>query len=198
MASHPFHLSADALFGRSSRRSLALWPVVVGTMPGLVGIIPLHALECLERIRPEIFFVNHPIWTDHECLHARNAILGRCSSQREPSDHRPFHYEIHFALRSGRSLSLQHLEIITMIWLPTLGVALLKSFGDFLANWSAPCSVGVSPGEPIMFAGRANDFLGVLVNFRIVVFLLRIFMLRVNKPATDRDRVQLVRPNAPV
>jgi hypothetical protein len=93
----PFYLTSDALFARFSRRSLVLWPVVVGTMPGLVGVIPLHALECLERIRPEIFFVNHAVWTDHESLHAGNAILCWCSSQREASDHRPFHYEIHFA-----------------------------------------------------------------------------------------------------
>src|SRR6478672_11833278 len=115
-------------------------------MPGLVGIIPLHALERLERIRPEIFFVNHTIWTNHECLHPRNAILRRCSSQCEASDHRPFHYEVHFAHRSGWSLSLQHLEIVAMIRLPTLGVALLKSLGNFFANRPAPCPVGVSPG----------------------------------------------------
>ena len=43
-----------------------------------------------------------------------------------------------------------------------------------------------------MLARCADNALRVLIHLRIVVFLLRIFVLRFIEPATDRDRVQLV------
>ncbi len=49
-----------------------------------------------------------------------------------------------------------------------------------------------------MFSGRADNALRVLVNLRIIVFFLRVVVLRYYVTATNGNRIQFVRADAPV
>ena len=54
-----------------------VWPVVVGRFPGLVRIIFIHALERLESILPQIFFINDPVRANHKGLHSGYPVFSR-------------------------------------------------------------------------------------------------------------------------
>src|SRR4029077_15973682 len=49
-----------------------------------------------------------------------------------------------------------------------------------------------------MFSGSADDSLRILIHFGIVVLFQSVFLLRFHESATDRDRIQFIRSDAPV
>src|SRR6476620_5024958 len=210
MVDHPIccvRWPTKAAIGATSKLSLLvscaalfffLGPVVSGWFPSLVRIIGVHGLKGLEGIWPEIFLIHNAIRADHECLAPRNPTFCRRGHERESANHRSPDDEIGFTAGRSRALLLQHLEIITVIRLRALCVTLLKSFSDFFSHWTAPSAVRILPGEAILLARCANNALRILIHLRIIMLLLRIFLLRIIKPATDRDCVEFIRANTAV
>src|SRR4029077_4797321 len=82
--------------------------------------------------------------------------------------------------------------------LAPLRVALLQRFGDFFSHWTSPSSIRVLPRQTIMFPRRADDSLGVLVHFGIVVLFLSIFLLRVDETTANGNGVQFVGADTPI
>src|SRR5215203_5003910 len=97
-----------------------------------------------------------------------------------------------------RSLFCENLKIITVKRSRISGVGFLDLFGGSLADRSAPFSVRVLPCQPVLFARRADDALGILVDQRAVVLCQRVFMLGFDIAATNFDGVQLVSADSPV
>src|SRR5438046_5003438 len=129
----------------------------------------------------------------HERFPAAHAIFFRRGRKAEPADHCSSDHEIYFTPRRSRTLLLQHFEIVTVIWFGFVGIALFESFGHPFANRAAPSSIRIFPGQTIVFSGCADDLLRILIYFGIIMLLLRIFLLRIIEPATDRDRIELIR-----
>src|SRR5947208_8028937 len=102
-------------------------------------------------------------------------------------------HEIYFSSGRSRTLLLQHFEIVTAIRFALVAIALFESFGHLFADRTAPGSIRIFPGQTIVFSGGADDLLRILIHFGIIMLLLRIFLLRIIEPATDRDRVELIR-----
>lgn len=80
----------------------------------------------------------------------------------------------------------------------SLDVAFLDRVRDVFTDWSVPLAVGCQPGETILFARGADDPLRVLVHFRTVMLLERVFLLCFDKAMTDVDSVQFVAADAAV
>ncbi len=82
-------------------------PLIVRRFSSLVRVIPIHALEGLQRVR-EIFLVNDSVWANHECFYSGDAILGRHRRQGESANHGSLHDEVGkaaaftFTMDSGR------------------------------------------------------------------------------------------------
>src|SRR4029077_9845622 len=143
--------SLGSLSLRCGTLVLVVFHVVLSDFPTLVRIVLIHALECLKGIRSEIFLVHDPIWANDKGHDSSHAILGGRSSEGEPADHRAANHEVHLSHGRRRSLSLEHLEVVTVIRLNPLRVALLQRFGDFFSNRTSPSSVRVLPRQPVMF-----------------------------------------------
>ena len=84
-----------------------------------------------------------------------------------------------------------------MKWLSLVAVALFQGLRDFLPNRTAPGAIRILPGQAILFPGRADDLLSVLIDLGIVVLFRGIFMLGFYKAAANFERVQLVCANTP-
>src|SRR5690348_10321718 len=172
-------------------------PLVVRTMPRLIRIVPVHVLDYFKSLRPQVFLVNYSIVADDECLYAGDAVFCRSGNKAESTDHDALDYVIELAERRGRTLPLQHLEIVAV----KTGLAGLIAFLYRLSNWPADgparCSIGILPIQTIVLPGRTEDSLRILVHARIVMYLRSVFLLGLNKTATDLDCVQFVCANAP-
>ena len=177
---------------------LVLLNIILSYFPSFIGIVPVHALKCLQRIRPKIFLVHDSVSANDKGLHSRNPILGRCCSKGESADHCSFHDKVHLAQRRSGTLPFQNFEIVAVKWLTPLCVALLQRFGDFFSNWTSPRSVRVLLRQTIMFPRRADDSLGVLVYLGIVVLFLSIFLLRFDETTANGNRVQFVGTDTPI
>src|SRR4030095_17022877 len=175
-----------------------LWPFVLSHFPSLVGIIGIHGLKGLEGIRPEILLIHNATRADHECFYPRNLIFGRRGHKAEPTDHCASDDEIYFTSGRGRALLRQHFEVVTVIRLTLFGIALRESIGHLFANRAGPGSIRIFPGQTIVLSRRADDLLRILIYFGVIMFLLRIFFLRIIEPATDRDCIEFIRANAAV
>src|SRR6516165_29207 len=114
--------------------------VVLGHFPGFVGIVAVHALEDLERVRPQIFLINDAAGTNDKGLHAGDAILRGRRSQSKSTDHGSLDYKVHLSQWRLGSLPFQNLEIVAMVRLRLTGIriTLLKSFGHSFPNWPLP------------------------------------------------------------
>src|SRR6476661_703634 len=166
--------------------------------PGLVRVEALHLLKLIESLETEIILVDDAVVADYERLHAGHAVLGRGGDQGETPDHHTFHYEIHFAERSGGSLSLQNFEEITVVGLGSAGVALFDRASDLFTDGTAPRAVGVLPGQTILLAWGTDNTLGILVHVVPFAWLKGIIMLRFHVAAADLNRVQFVSADAAV
>src|SRR5512132_810716 len=65
-----------------------LFHIVLGHFPSLVRVVLVHALERLQRIGSEIFFVHDTVWANHKCHHSSHPILSRRSGKGESANHR--------------------------------------------------------------------------------------------------------------
>src|SRR5690242_6363317 len=65
------------------------------------------------------------------------------------------------------------------------------------ADWSAGRAIGISPEQPVLFTGTANDFLRILMHRRIAVRRKRVFFLGFNVSATDLNGVQFIGSDTP-
>src|SRR5207248_11359612 len=143
-------------------------------------------------------FQKAAISPDHQRLNTGSELFCRGGDTAEPADHCASDQEIYFTSGRTRTLLLQHFEIVTVIRFAPLRVALLKSFGHLFANRAAPGSISIFPGQTVVLSRHADNLLRILIYFGIVMFLLRILLLRIIEPATDRDCVQFIRADTTV
>src|SRR5881227_3385504 len=154
-----------------------LFHVVLGDFPSLVRIVFVHALERLQRVGSKIFFIHDTVWANDKCHDSSHPIFSRGSGEGEPADHCTANHEVHLSHRRRRSLPFQHLEVITVIRFTSLrGITFLKRFGHVFANWTCPSPIWVLPRQTVMFPGRADDALCVLVHLRTIMFVRRILV----------------------
>src|SRR5215212_7279461 len=153
--------------------------------PGLVRVEAVYFYRRFERVRAEVFLVDHAVVTYHEGLHPCDAVLRRRGDEREAADHRALHEEVQLAERRGRPLPLQHLEVVAVEGLVFAREAFVKSERELLADDPAPRAVRVLPRKPVLRARRAEDVLRVLVNVVALARLERVFVLRLDEAATD-------------
>src|SRR6266699_3677684 len=176
-----------------------LFHVIPGYFPGLIRIVFVHALERLQRIGSEILFVNDSVWANDKCHDSSHPILSRRSGEGEPADHCAANSEVHLSQRRRGSLSFQHVEVITVIRFTSLrGITFLKRFGHVFANRTCPSPIWVLPRQTVMFPGRADDALCVLVHLRTIMFVRRMLVLRVIEATTNLNSIQFVRTHAPI
>jgi hypothetical protein len=69
------------------------------------------------------------------------------------------------------------------------GVTLCDGFSDLFANWALPGTVGGLPRESVLFAGRADDALCVLVDVVQLAASKSIFVLGFDEAAADLNGV---------
>src|SRR5215218_6104679 len=166
--------------------------------PGLVRVEAVYFYRRFERVRAEVFLVDHAVVAHHEGLHPRDAVLRRRGDEREAADHHALQDEVHLAERRGLPLPLEHLEVVAVEGLILARVALLKSARERLADDPAPRAVGVLPRQAVLRARRADDVLRVLVNIVALARLERVLVLRLDVAAADGYGVKLVAAHAPV
>src|SRR5215212_10010887 len=164
--------------------------------PGLVRVEAVYFYRRFERVRAEVFLVDHAVVAHHEGLHPRDAVLRRCGDEREAADHHVLHDEVQLAERRGLPLPLEHLEVVAVEGLILARVALLKSARELLAHDPAPRAVRVLPRQPILLVRRADDVLRVLVNGVALARLERVLVLRLDVAAADGYGVELVAADA--
>src|SRR4029453_8038468 len=85
-----------------------------------------------------------------------------------------------------------------MVRLRTVAVALLDCASNGFADWPVPFAIRRLPRQAVLFARCADDALGVLVDLVALTLLERVFVLRVDVAAADRDRVQFGGPDASI
>src|ERR1700758_4303089 len=173
-------------------------PAVIRGSPCFVRVVELHLPEDFKCVGTRVLLVNNAVKAHDERLHARNPIFRRRSGKSKSSDHRASDDEAHLAKRSSRALSFQNLEVVTVIGLALVCVALLQSLGNPLGNGSPQATVGVIPDKPVVFAWSADDSLGILIYFGIVVLLQGVFVLRIHVSPTYLDGIQFIGTDAPV
>src|SRR5262249_3027525 len=100
--------------------------------------------------------------TDDESPHPGYVILSRRRDQGKAADHGALHHKVDLAKRRGWSLSLQDFEKISMVGLRRAGVALFNRVGNVFAYRTAPGSIGILPGQPVLLTRSADDPLGIL------------------------------------
>ena len=149
------------------------------------GLKRSHLVEFLESGGAEVFFVYQPAVTDHEGLHSRYAILRRSTDQRKAADHRALDDKVH--LTEGHAAGPGQpriLKKVTVIWLGAAGIqGLFDGIRDRLAYRSIPFSSGVFPRQAVLlFAGSADDPLGILRYVIPLAFLQGIFTLPLPPP----------------
>src|SRR5215510_12207503 len=88
---------------------------IIGCSPAPVRVMAFHCFDKLERVGSEVFLVNNPVMTHDESLYPGYPIFSGNRDQREAANHHVFDHVVEFAQGSSRALSLQHLEIVTMI-----------------------------------------------------------------------------------
>src|SRR4029453_5049400 len=178
---------------------LVFFYVVLSHFPGFVRVVLVHALERLQRIGAEVFFVHDSVGPNHKRHHSSYPILSRCSRETESTNHCAADHEVHFSQWRVGSLSFQHLEIVTVIGFTSLrGITFLERSRHFFSHRASPCPIRILPCQAVMFPRGTNDALCVLVSFRTVMFFHRVLVLRVNEATTNRNGVQFVRTYAPV
>src|SRR5437667_305036 len=75
---------------------------------------------------------------------------------------------------------------------------LVRRFGDFFSHWTFPRAILILPRQTVVFPGRADDMLCVLVHLRIIVLLLGILVLCLDKTTTNLNGIQFVRADPPI
>src|SRR5215469_14676499 len=190
-------VSLDPYLWLTIRQPLSLF-VFLHRCPGLIGVEELHLLEFIERCRPKIFLVDHPVIAHDERLHSGHPVFSWCSYQSEASDHHASDHEVHFAMRRGRTLPLENLEEITVVRLGSTSVTLFNRSGSFFTEWTAPRAIRISPGQAILLAGSAEDALRVLIHIVAFARFEGVFLLRLHVVVTDGDDVEFVGADAPV
>src|SRR5690242_16142518 len=178
------------------RMLCSLFVILHNWDPGLIRVEALHLLEFVKSARSEVLLIDDTVLTNDEGLDTRLTVLGWGGYQGEASDHHAFHDVVHLTQRGRWTLPFQNLEEISVVWLGSGGVTLFDHPGDLFANWSTPTAILVLPAQAILFAGVADNALGVLVYVEAFAWLERILVLRVHIPSTDIDCVQLVSANA--
>src|SRR2546423_7945068 len=176
-----------------------LFHVILGRFSSLVRIVFVHALECLQRIGSEILFVNDSVGTNDKSHDSSHPIFSGRSGECEPADHCATDHKVHLSHWRSGSLPLQYLEVVTVIRFASLGgITFLKRFGHVFANWTCPSPIWVLPRQTVLFPGRADDALGVLVHLRTIMFFRRILVLRAIEATTNLNSIQFVRTHAPI
>src|SRR5258706_6057627 len=165
--------------------------------PGFVRIESLRALELIESLRPETFLVDNAVVADDEGPDTGDFILRRRSHEGKAPDHHSFHYEIQLAEWSCGALPFENLEKVAVVRLAA-GVTLFNGAGDLVTYRTSPGAIGILPRQAILLAGRANDALGILVNFIALVRLKSILVLSFHIAAADCNRVQFIGSDAAV
>jgi hypothetical protein len=94
-------------------------------------------------------------------------------------------------------LSLQNLEIVTVIGLALTRIALLDRLGNMFPDRASPASIRILPGKAIMFSWCADNALCVLVHLVIIMFFQSIFVLSFHVATADLDGVKFVGTDAP-
>ena len=77
-------------------------------------------------------------------------------------------------------------------------VAFLYGLGHRFPDGAGLGAIRVPPSQPILLAGRADNFLRVLVYAAVVVYFRGIFFLGFRIAAEEQDRIQLIPPDNPV
>ena len=157
-------------------------------------------MEHVEGVGTQILFVHDAGVADDEGLNAGDLVIGGSRRQCETANHGAADHEVHLAQRRRRTLSFQHLEVVAVIWLwlVLLAITLLQSLGDLFSHRAGPSAIGILPGEAVLFARRADDALGILVDLGIVVLFLGVFLLRFDETLADGDGIQLIGTDAPL
>src|SRR5260221_7601948 len=78
------------------------------------------------------------------------------------------------------------------------GIAFLSGLGHRSSDGNTLAAIRVSPGKPVVLAGRADNSLRVLIYSTIVVYFRSIFLLGLRVAATGCYRVQFVSADAAV
>src|SRR5215204_6557691 len=84
--------------------------------PCFVRVEEFDLVGKLDSRRTQILFIDDPIVTNHEGLHARKPVLGRKGNERKAANHRALNDEVHLPKRSIRSLPFEHFEEVAAIW----------------------------------------------------------------------------------
>ena len=134
---------------------------------------------------------------DDERLHSRNPILRRRGSQRKPSDHDVFYYEVELAQWRRRPLPFQDHEIVAVKRSTVHCIALRQSLRDRFSNRTAPTSVRILPSKTVPFARRADNPLGILVHTGRILSFRSIGALSLHETTAYSDCVKFVFANAP-
>src|SRR5215831_6606595 len=132
--------------------------------PGLIGVETLHLLEFVQSARSEVLLVDDAVLANDEGLDTCLPVLCGGGHQGEASNHYAFHHVVYFTEGGRWPLAFQNLEEISVVWLCSGRVALFDRLGDLLANRSSPTTVRVLPTQAILFAGVADDALGILIH----------------------------------
>src|SRR5580704_5411657 len=187
---------ASKFHGKFSFVGLLLF--VIGAMPRFIRVVELHRRGDLGSIRSQVLLVNDAVVADDKCLYSRNAVFRRPGNQREAADHGAFHYIVEFSERRCWALALQSFEMVAVVGLRFVCVAFFDSFGDRVPNGSALSPVRIPPSQTILFAGRTDNALSVLINAAIVVNFRSVFLLSLRIATADDDRIQFVASYAAV
>src|SRR5258708_3361105 len=138
-------------------------PIVIGGTPGLVGIVSLHVLTNLDRVRSQIPLVNDPVIANHEALDARDTIFDRECHQGKASDHNSLEYVVEFPQLRRRTLPLQYLEVIAVVsGRLRRRVAFIDRMSNSFADRTTRATIIVLPEQAIVRAGSADHLLRVL------------------------------------
>src|SRR5206468_10101478 len=106
------------------------------------------------------------------------------------ADHGAANHEVHFSHRRRRSLPLQDLEVVTVIWLTSLPrITFCQSFGDFFSHRTSPSAILILPCQAIVLPGRAENMLCVLVPLGIIVLFLGILVLGLHETTPNHNGI---------
>src|SRR5215471_12874086 len=84
-----------------------------------------------------------------------------------------------------------------MIRLAAIGITLVQSLGEILANRPPKTSVGVTPRKTIVFPRGTNNSLRELVHLSAIMLFQRVFALGLDVATANLDGIKLVAANAP-
>ena len=142
--------------------------------------------------------VDNSFITDDERFDAGDTVVGRRSGESKATNHGTLDDKIHLSQRSRRALPFEDFEEIAVIGLCFIRIALLQGICNAFRDRSAQASIWIPPYKSVLFSGRADNSLSVLIHFGIIVFLQCVFVLGIHIVSANLKGIQFVRADAPV